>query len=311
MEIKRFFARSVVVVLLLVVALSIPSFGQTNREPRLRYAQVASGQSGSQTYVTTLLVSNANNFAVPAAIDSSDAANPNNSIGLGFQTNCAVDSSSLFTIAAFSSCRFTSTYNGPLKTGWLGVTENPQPSGSSGVDPIGGYLVFTLWQGNQFTGYPIFTVGVSPTPIYYQFSIPVVRDTASNTDVGFAMANPFSDGPTGVVAQLVDSSGNVVEQQNITLSTLGHTSQFLSQMFPTTLGNAANFVGNLVVTAQTANDGVIATSLIQQGAQYGGAPPTTMSVKVAKQANAGTLRADGGMVREREKISSVPGPTVF
>jgi hypothetical protein len=221
MEIKRFFARSVVVVLLLVVALSIPSFGQTNREPRLRYAQVASGQSGSQTYVTTLLVSNANNFAVPAAIDSSDAANPNNSIGLGFQTNCAVDSSSLFTIAAFSSCRFTSTYNGPLKTGWLGVTENPQPSGSSGVDPIGGYLVFTLWQGNQFTGYPIFTVGVSPTPIYYQFSIPVVRDTASNTDVGFAMANPFSDGPTGVVAQLVDSSGNVVEQQNITLSTLG------------------------------------------------------------------------------------------
>jgi hypothetical protein len=311
MRIKRFFAGSGGVVLLLFVALSIPSFGQTNPTSRLRYAQAANGLSGNTTYVTTLLVSNVNNFTVYGYIDSFDHDNPANSMGLGFTTNCAVNqSTAIFTIPVYSSCLFTSSGSGTLKTGWLRVTES-DTQGTQLTDSIGGYLAYTLWLGNQFTGYPLFTVGVSPTPIFYQFSIPVVRDTASNTDVGFAMANPFSDGPTSVVAQLVDSSGTVVEQQNITLSTLGHTAKFLSEMFPTTLSNASDFVGNLFVTAQTVNDGVIASSLMQQGAQYGGAPPTTMSVLAAKQARAGTVREDGGMVREREKISSVPGPVVF
>ena len=179
------------------------------------------------------------------------------------------------------------------------------------MDPIGGYLAFTVYRGDLATGCPVLSVGVSPTPVYYQFSIPVVRDTASNTDVALAMANPFSDGPTGVVAQLVDSSGNVVDQQNITLSTLGHTAQFLSQMFPTTLSNASNFVGNLFVTTQTANDGVIATSLIKEGGAFGGAPPTSMDVWFQKRAPGGAQRLDGIPNTQREKIIQKVSAAMF
>jgi hypothetical protein len=312
MRIKRFFAGTVVVVLLLVVALSIPSFGQTNPTSRLRYAQVANGLLGNNaTYVTTLLVSNINNFTVYGYIDSFDHDNPANPMGLGFTTNCTVDlSTAIFTIPRYSSCLFTSSGSGTLKTGWLRVTES-DTQGNQLADWIGGYLAYTLWQGNQFTGYPISTVGVSPTPIYDQFSIPVIRNASTNTDIGFAIVNPFgSGGSVTMNAQLVDTNGTIVEQHDITLNELEHNAKFLSEIF-TTLTSANSFVGTLYLTAYLSGDGVIATALMRQGDQYGGAPLTTMSVLAAKQANASTMREDGGMVREREKISSVPGPAVF
>jgi hypothetical protein len=260
------------------VVLIVPAWGQTIPNFELFYAQAANGLIGSQTYVTTLLVSNPNSFTVQGFIDSFDHANPANPIGLGFTTGCGFDpNQNVFTIAPSSSCQFVSSGQGALKTGWLMVSE------SSGNNDIGGYLAYTLYQGDQFTGVPITTVGVSPTPVLSQFSLPVVRDAASNKDIGFAMANPFGDGPVSMLAQLVNANGNVVEQYPVTLGIGVHKAEFLSQFF-TTLATASNFVGNLFVTQLNAQDGVIATGLLQQGAQLGGAPPTMNSILTFKGA---------------------------
>lgn len=290
----------------LSLAVAAPGFGQTNPAKRLRYAQVANGIIGSNTYVATLLVSNPNNFPVQASIDSFDDANPANSMGLGFTTNCAINpSTNEFTIPVSSTCQFISNGQGAQKIGWLRVTE------STNTNPLGGYLSFTFYQGNQFAGFPIFTVGVSPTPVFSQFSIPVVRDAASNLDVGFAMDNPFPDGPTTMVAQLVNSAGSVVASQNITLGALAHMAKFLSEVFPSVLGSASNFVGNLVVTAQTSTDGAIATSLLQQKGQFGGAPPTSNAISIAKRANDFDLREIQGSTRPHEELTNSPASGRF
>lgn len=315
MKTRKSFSRAFLMIGALIVAFSVPAWSQTGPASRLRYAQAANGQTGSQTYVTTLLVSNPNNFAVQAFIDTFDDANPANPMGLGLGTNCQFDpATNNFTIPKNSSCLFVSDggvnpdgSRRPLKTGWLRASE------ASGNNVIGGYLAFTLHQGIPATGFPLFTVGVSPTPRFSQFSVPVVRDVPTNQDIGFAMSNPFGDGPSTVTAQLVNASGSVAEQQDITLPAFAHMARFLSQMFPATLGSAVNFVGNLFVTAKTSNDAVIATALIQQGNQFGGAPPTTNALYLGtgKKADALDQREANEMPREHEKISATAISPLF
>ncbi|MDD5544674.1 MAG: hypothetical protein PHX83_16025 [Acidobacteriia bacterium] len=287
----------IAVMALLIIGLSIPANAQTMPNFRLRYAQAANGVIGSQTYITTLFVTNPQNFSIQAFIDSFDDANPANPIGLGFSTSCGFDpTTNLFTVPADGTCQFVSDGQGPLKTGWLRATEN------SGNNNIGGYLVFTLYQGNQFSGFPLLTVGVSPTAILSQFSVPVVRDVNTGKDVGFAMANPFNDGPVTMAVQLVDPNGNPLEEHDVTLQTEGHLAEFASQFF-STLANARNFVGSIVATQRVAQDGVVATALLQTGAQLGGAPPTEEGILAAKSAH-GSLRPDASSPQSREVLKS-------
>lgn len=292
----------------LFLLISIPAYGQTNPSSSLWYAHAANGASGAQVYVLTIMVSNPNSFSVEAAITSWNDANPNVPMGLGLTTNCTVvdPTNGYFAIPAFSACQFTSNGSGSLTTGWVEVDE------TTGNNTIGGYLAFTFWQGSQLTGFPIFTVGVSPTPICGQFSIPVLRDVTTNVDTGFAMSNPFSDtdangtyfGPITETAQLVDASGNVIDQHVFVMHQFTHVALFLSQLFPNTLGNASHFVGNLVVTGNTSSgDGAVATALLQQGGQYGGAPPTSNSVLYYKSARSSGLRQAGSPGRAHENIT--------
>jgi|GEM_PF-2364181 len=294
----------------LFLLMSIPGYGQTNPSSSLWYAHAANGVTGAQVYVVTIMVSNPNSFSVEAAITSFNDANPNVPMGLGLTTNCTVvdPTNGFFAIPAFSACQFTSNGSGSLTTGWVEVDEKTT------TNTIGGYLAFTFWQGNQFTGFPIFTVGVSPTPICGQFSIPVLRDVTTNVDTGFAMSNPFdqSGGPIVETAQLVDGSGNVIDQHVFTMNAFTHTALFLSQLFPNTLGNAHNFVGNLVVTGQASTgDGAVATALLQQGGQYGGAPPTSNSILFSKSAKSSGLRQAGSPGRAHENITQAVTSKMF
>ncbi|MBZ5538368.1 MAG: hypothetical protein LAO31_20650 [Acidobacteriia bacterium] len=306
----------------LMLFLSVPILGQTNLNNILRYAHVANGVqgtgSGSGTYVTTLLVSNPNNFLVHAVVDSFDDANPNNTLNIGFTTDCPLttdtttNTQTVFAIAPFSACRLLSAGTGQLKTGWLRIFETDS-SGNTGTSVIGGYLTFTFYQGNQFTGFPIFTVGVSPVPIFNQFSLPIVRDAATNQDIGFAMANPFTNPPVVMTAQLFNSSGTAIDQHVFTMDQFSHVALFLSQLFPGTLGSVNNFVGNLVVFGDpTLGDGAVATALLQQGSQFGGASPNSDIILQAKSAGKPGRQEATGPMRPHEKINNIAtGPVFF
>jgi hypothetical protein len=308
----------------LMLFLSVPILGQTNLNSILRYAHVANGVqgtgSGAGTYVTTLLVSNPNNFLVHGVVDSFDDADPSKTLNIGFQTDCPLTTDAttgqqtVFAIAPFSACRLLSAGTGPLKTGWLRIFETDS-AGNTGTSLIGGYLTFTFYQGNQFTGFPLFTVGVSPTPIFSQFSLPVVRDAATNQDIGFAMSNPFDNtfGPIVMTAQLVNAGGTQIDQHVFTMNQFSHVALFLSQLFPNTLGSANNFVGNLVVFGNTSSgDGAVATALLQQGSEFGGAPPTSDIILTAKSAGKAGRQEAEGSTRPHEQIKNVTtGPVIF
>jgi hypothetical protein len=304
---------------LLILSFSIPVFGQTNLNNLLRYAHVANGVSGSGTYVTTLLVSNPNNFTVHAVVDSFDDASPINSLNIGFTTDCPLttDASTglqtVFAIAPNSACRLVSAGTGQLKTGWLRIFET-DASGNQGTSLIGGFLTFTFYQGDQFTGFPIFTVGVSPTPIFSEFSLPVVRNVATNQDIGFAMSNPFDStgGPIVMTALLFNAAGVQIDQHVFTMDQFSHVALFLSQVFPATLGTVNNFVGNLIVFGNASTgDGAVATALLQQGNQFGGAPPTSDVILVAKDAGHPGRQEAAGPTRSHERIKNVATGSVL
>ena len=303
----------------LILSFSIPVFGQVNLNNVLRYAHVANGAQGNGTYVTTLLVSNPNNFLVHAVIDSFDDASPINSLNIGFTTDCplTVDATTgqttVFAIAPFSACRLRSAGTGQLKTGWIRIFETDS-SGNIGTDLIGGYLTFTFFQGAPIIGVPIFTVGVSPTPIFSQFSLPVVRDAATNLDIGFAMSNPFDQtgGPIVMTADLVNAAGTQIDQHVFTMDQFSHVALFLSQLFPNTLGTVNNFVGNLIVFGQqSTGDGAVATALLQQGGQFGGAPPNIDILLQAKSAGKAGRQEAAGSTRPHEQIKSAVMSPMF
>ncbi len=293
----------------LLTAVSL--FAQTTPANRLRYAQVANGQLTSDSfYVTSLYVTNPNNFSVQAVIDTFDEATTN-PMNLGFETNCqlvfdpATGTNDIFVIQPFATCSFISDggfFGNPspgLKVGWLRVTE------TTGANVIGGYLQYTFYQGTSFdNAFPIFVAGVSPTPVLSQFALPVTRDVGSNQDTGFAMANPFSDGPITMNAQLVDVNGNVIDQQTLTLGAFAHMRLFLSQLFPS-ITNASNFVGDMVVTALNSGDGAITAGLTEQGGDFGGAPPTSNVILSQKQATALARREANQPARTHEEITQV------
>ncbi len=298
-----------------VLMLSSSAFGQTIAAYRLLYGQVANGQNGSGTYVTSLFVSNLNNVPVQAYIDTFQTGNPGNLVNLGFTVNCSVDSSTnLFTIPAYSSCVFVSDggSNGdgtirPLATGWLSVTLTDSEV-TAGYE-LGGYLVYSYYVGAPFSGSPLFKVGVSPSPVLSWFSVPVVRDVASNEDVGFAIANPFGDGPVNMTAQLVDSSGNQVDQTTITLSAYNQEALYLSQLFPNSFGAASNFVGTLYVTGVNASlDAAVAAILIQEGDQFGSGAVTldpSTSIYSFKRSGGNQSREQTTPNRQHERLKSV------
>jgi hypothetical protein len=277
-----------------LVALCYPIaiFGQTSPQPTLRYAQVANGQVSSNLfYVTTLYVFNPNNSEVQINVYDSDAQNPGSDMALGFSTSCKVDAGNgAVTVPAHSTCILVSDGGGSgnpnpgIKVGWLVVYE------TTGSYDIGGYLAYTLNQGNYTKATPIFIAGVSPTPVSAQFAISVYCDAPTAQDVGLSMDNVFSDGPVTMQAQLVDSKGSLVDRKTFAIESLGHMSLFVSQMFPGTLATAQAFVGTVLVSAVNDGDAVIATALIQQGSLYGGAPPNMMGVQDYSSAAATTQR---------------------
>lgn len=300
--------------LLFLALLSSSVSAQTIAAYRLLYGQVANGQVGAGTYATTLLVTNLNNVPVQAYIDTFQTGNPVDLVNLGFTVNCSVDSTTnQFTIPANASCQFVSDggSNGdgtirPLTTGWLSVTLTNDEV-SAGYE-IGGFLVYSYYQGAPFNGSPLFKVGVSPSPALSWFTVPVVRDVATNQDMGFAIANPFGDAPVNMAAQLIDSSGNQVDQTTITLAAYDQEELYLSQLFPNSLGAASNFVGTLYVTAQNATvDAAVAAVLIQEGNQFGSGAVTldpNTSIYSFKRSSGLISREQMTPTRAHEKLKS-------
>jgi hypothetical protein len=291
-----------------LVALYYPvaTFGQTSPQPALGYAQVANGQFSSNLfYVTSLNVFNPNDSMIQVNVYDSDAENPGSDMGLGFSTNCNVDAGNgAVTVPAHSTCLLVSDGGGSgnpnpgIKVGWLMVYE------TTGSYDIGGYLAYTLNQGSYTNATPIFIAGVSPTPVSPQFAISIYCDAPSAQDVGLALANVFSDGPVTMQAQLVNSEGSIVDQNTITIPSLGHISIFVSQIFPDTLANAQAFVGTVLMSAVNAGDAVIAAALIQQGSLYGGAPPTIVAVQNSNSA-AATAKAYRGSAFSRLAMARI------
>jgi hypothetical protein len=271
------------IMVLLVILVSIPVFGQTEQSNRLRYGQVANGVSGSSTYVSTLVVSNPQDRTVEVKLEDFDHNNPNNALRTQYFTDCTISFNGTislnFLIPPFSSCKLETDGVGALETGWLRVTE------VTGSYSLGGYLAWTYYLGNQTTGIPVFTIGVSPMEAYNQISIPVLRDNSSNEDTGYSLVNPYTS-PVSVRARLFNKSGVEVSFVDITLQGWGHRAQFLSELFPVTLGPANQFVGNLVITGWTNTDGVLASVLIARRGQFGGATASmSSSFKLTKRAN--------------------------
>lgn len=269
----------------LVILLTTLSFGQTDPNSQLRFAQVANGQTGQDWWVTTLIISNPDSSAREVQIESYEGVTESGQpipLALGFKTACSAGSTSdSYILPAQGTCKFESNALGSLKAGWMRVTEK-------GGHEIGGYLFYTIYRGDPATtGIPMSSVGVSPMHVCGGMSIPVVRNKAKEEDTGLAAANPYNY-QVRMNISLYNSSGTLLKtliggtDQGLELQPLEHGALFLSQLFPDELAEANNFVGKLVLTGITSNDGVIATALVAKGNVYGGAPVTLDAVHTEK-----------------------------
>jgi hypothetical protein len=133
------------------------------------------------------------------------------------------------------------------------------------------------------TGNPIFTVGVSPIQIYRQFAVPVVRDFANNDDTGYSIVNPFNY-TVYFRAQCYDKNGIYQTYVDLTLAPFSHRAQFFSETFTICIGNANGFVGTIRFIGNGANDGAIASTILQTKGQFGGATSTLLDLNTAKTA---------------------------
>ncbi|MBZ5551606.1 MAG: hypothetical protein LAO21_02720 [Acidobacteriia bacterium] len=247
--------------------------GQTDPSWRLWYPQVVNGVIGNNTYVTSLIVSNPSNIGIEVALEDFDHNSPDQWLRTSYTSNCKVVGTHFF-LPAFATCRLDTDGVGPYESGWLRISEVTKSNN------LGGYLSYTYYQGDAVIGTPLFTVGVSPMPACSRFSIPVLRDVAKGEDTAFAVVNPnvFS---INLRADLFDVKG-LVDSRPISLLPQGHVAQFVSQLFPSALGNATKFVGNLLIYGLGGNDSASATALIQRKDQYGGATTTLQEVRYSK-----------------------------
>ncbi len=284
------------VMIVMVVSLffiALPVLCQTTPHEVLRYAQLANGQSGAGYWLSSILVSNANNFAITVELVDHDHYNPNNYLRTTYYTNCSV-SGMTFTIPANSACRLNTDGVGTLESGWIRFSTR-----NYGYYHLGGYVTYTYFSlpGNT----AITTIGISATPIMQQFSFPVVRDAASGLDTAWALVNPWSDYVTTMVADLYQN-GTKIATATITQQIYAHISEFLStsqfNAFRNILQNANNFVGNMVVHGYTSNDDIIAAVLINRDLVYGGATVTVL------QTNPLSQKAD----RRQEAETMTPAP---
>ncbi|MDD5544675.1 MAG: hypothetical protein PHX83_16030, partial [Acidobacteriia bacterium] len=224
----------------LLVVFSAPLWCHTDPYWRLRYAQVADGVFGSTTYGTTIIVSNPNNVGVDVKLEDFSHSVPGAPLSTSYTHSCpTVEATTTYItvhIYANSSCRLDTAWTGPGETGWLRVTETTM------THDIGGYLCYTLYQGIGLGGAPIFTVGISPTQIVNDFHVPVLRDLANGEDTAYAVVNPWGI-TISMYADLYDTLGTFLTWTTITLPSGGHRAQFFSELFPTQLQNASNFVG--------------------------------------------------------------------
>ncbi|MDD5544732.1 MAG: hypothetical protein PHX83_16320, partial [Acidobacteriia bacterium] len=81
---------------------------------------------------------------------------------------------------------------------------------------------------------------------------------------------------------LYDTLGTFLTWTTITLPSGGHRAQFFSELFPTQLQNASNFVGVVFFSGITSNDSAIAAVLISRRGQIGGATPTLDTIDTMK-----------------------------
>ena len=268
----------------LVILLTTLSFGQTDPNSQLRFAQVANGQTGQDWWVTTLIISNPDSSAREVQIESYEGVTDSGQpvpLALGFKTTCSIGSTpDSYILRADGTCKFESSAAGSLKAGWLRVTEK------NGHD-IGGYLFYTIYRGDPATtGFPMSSVGVSPMHVCGGMSIAVVRNKSKEEDTGLAAANPYNY-QVRMNISLYDSAGTLIRtliggtDEGLELQSLEHGALFVSQLFPE-LANVNNFVGKLVLTGVTSSDGVIATALVAKGNIYGGAPVTLDDIHTEK-----------------------------
>ena len=132
------------------------------------------------------------------------------------------------------------------------------------------------------------SVGVSPMHLCGGLSVAVVRSASKGEDTGLAAANPYNY-TVRMDIRLYDSSGTLMAtliggENGLELQPYEHGALFVSQLFPN-LANVDNFVGKVVLTGVSGNDGIIATALVAKGNIYGGAPTTLEDIHGSKMAN--------------------------
>jgi len=273
----KFFVLSLLISVL-VTALSTPLWGQTMPYWRLRYAQEADGVTGNNTYATTVVVTNPNSVYINVILEDFSDIN-GNPMNTAYYHSCptvtANASSITVQIAPYSACRLDTAWTGSLETGWLRVTE------TTNTYVIGGYLAYTYYLGSVSTGTPIFTVGISPTPIVSWFTVPVLRDYATGEDTAYSVVNPYSYS-VSLKALLYDAYGNQLTWTQINLAPAGHRAQFFSELFPNYLASPSQFVGCVHFEGVGSTDAAIAAVLVARKGQFGGATATLDSIYSSK-----------------------------
>ncbi|MGB7624547.1 MAG: hypothetical protein WBN92_19545 [Terriglobia bacterium] len=283
MSLRRFLVFMIAVTALMAFSVT-PAMGQTDPYSVLRFAQAANGQTGQDWWATTLVISNPDSSAREILIESYEGVTEDGQpvpLALGFKTTCGAGSTpGSYVLSGNGTCKFESSASGPLGTGWLRVTEKAGHN-------IGGYLFYTLYRGDPATtGVPMSSVGVSPMHVCGGLSISVVRNASKGENTGLAAANPYNY-QVRMNISLYDSSGTLIRtiiggtEGGLELQPLEHGALFVTQLFPE-LENLDNFVGKLVLTGLTSNDGVVATALVAKGNVYGGAPVTLEDIHTEK-----------------------------
>jgi len=274
----KFFVLSLLIAVL-ATALSTPLWGQTDPYYRLRYAQEADGRIGSNTYATTVVVTNPHNFAINVMLEDFSDINGSVPMNTAYYHSCPVYASDAYsitvTIYAWSACRLDTAWTGTLETGWLRVSE------TTSNYAIGGYLAYTYYTGSVSTGTPIFTVGISPTHIVSDFHIPVLRDLATGEDTAYAIVNPYNYSITFLL-YLYNNTGGYVANGTINLLPFGHKAQFFSELWPVTLGSASSFVGTAYFEGYGTTDAAVAAVLMSRKGQIGGATATLDTIYSSK-----------------------------
>ena len=203
----------------------------------LYFPHLADGGTRAQQWQTIFVFVNPSTTS-PANVQLNIIGNDGNplSLDVGF----GLGSHFTFTIPPAGSTTFRSRIaSSNIQTGWAIATSSM---------PLQAPVLFSLVE-NGVAQVQISAPAALPSPIYW---------SAGNSQLGIAIANPFTNGSVSMALQAINSQGQIVSQTTMSIGAMQHRSFNAFQQFPNLPGN---FTGSVKISGLTASDYFLAWTL--------------------------------------------------